>query len=118
MNKKELNKKCEEDQIGQKQLHIWMREPNNPSVLISPYIFFGETERALKLGRERVDTVQICCCKAQWLQEGYCIFLHFPDGSNKTLHFGENDCTDRIIRPEQNLFNLLMAGEFGPIQDK
>lgn len=101
-----------------KQLHIWMRNPRDPHTVSVLKLFAHSTEQQLLTGRGRVDTVQTTCCDTQWLQQGYQIFLHLPNGSNVKLRLGDNKCTDRFIRPEHNLQKLLLSGEFGPVDNR
>lgn len=101
-----------------KELHIWMRNPRDPHTVSVLKLFPHNAEKMLLEGRRRVDTVQTTCCHTRWLQQGYHIFLHFPNGSNAKLRLGQNKCTHRLIRPELNLQNLLLAGEFGPVANR
>lgn len=98
-----------------KELHIWLRKPKDPRTFSVLKVFPEKAEKALLAGYRRVDTVQTICCDTRWLEQGYHIFIHFPNGSNAKLRLGRNSCTDRYIRPEHNLQKLLLAGEFGPV---
>ena len=50
--------------------------------------------------------------QAALFEHGYRIFIHPYDDEPYEIKLGANDCTNREIKMEHNLFNLWKAGEF------
>ena len=66
----------------------------------------------LAIGSEEViHTTQMGLLESRLFDLGYRIFVHTYNGMYE-IKLGQNDCTDKEIRKEHNLFKMWLAGAF------
>lgn len=77
-------------------------------------LYYGwvDTIRAINSNIEQIHTTQMGVLTTKLFEFGYRIFVHPYDDEHYEIKLGSNDCTDREIKMEHNLFNLWKAGEF------
>lgn len=71
-----------------------------------------DTVRAVNSKVEQIHTTQMGLLQTALFDHGYRIFVHPYDDEAYEIKLGQNDCTDREIKMETNIFNLWKAGEF------
>lgn len=71
-----------------------------------------DTVRAVNAKVEQIHTTQMGLLQTALFEHRYRIFVHPYDDVPYEIKLGANDCTDREIKMESNLFNLWKAGEF------
>jgi len=79
---------------------------------VDQYSGWVDTIRAINSKVEQIHTTQMGILTTKLFELGYRIFVHPYDDEPYEIKLGVNDCTDREIKMENNLFNLWKSGEF------
>ena len=93
------------------EIHFHDSEITIPDTVM-PYFGWVDTIRAVNRKESQIHTTQMGLLQTALFEHGYRIFVHPYDDEHYEIKLGSNDCTDREIRMEHNLFNLWKAGEF------
>jgi len=93
------------------EIHFHDSEETIPDTVI-PHFGWVDTIRAVNRKETPIHTTQMGLLQAALFEHGYRIFVHPYDNNPYEIKLGANDCTDREIKMEHNLFNLWKAGEF------
>ena len=87
-------------------------EMDEGKVTSNTYTTYGAALKALNGGEETVATTQVVLLTTSLFEMGYNVFVHLENGKTIEIKLGDNECTDREIRPGHCLYKLLLAGEF------
>lgn len=98
----------------EKEYHLWLYKPEESSeTIVSDYI------NTCALIRGDVQKIHSHCSvlfTTSLLDLGYRLFVHFPNGTEYEVKYGEETPGGRLVRPGLNLEKLVYAGEFGTIE--
>ena len=94
------------------EIHFYDNEQTIPDELIPAYYGWVDTIRAVNAKVEQIHTTQMGLLQTALFERGYRVFVHPYDDEPYEIKLGANDCTDREIRMEHNLFSLWKSGEF------
>lgn len=64
---------------------------------------------------EVVHTTQLVLLSTKLFEQGFRAFIH-TEHRTFEIKLGKNETTKRIVKPESNILNLLLSGEFGSIE--
>ena len=93
------------------EIHFYEAEFNYPKNVII-WNTWTATAFAIKIKEAQIYTTQMGLLSTTLFNQGYRIFVHPDNGKSYEIKLGTNDCTNREIKMEHNLFNLWKAGEF------
>lgn len=93
------------------EIHFYDSQLSVPAN-VDQYYGWVDTIRAVNAKVEQIHTTQMGLLLTALFERGYRIFVHPYDDEPYEIKLEANDCTDRKIKMEHNLFNLWKAGEF------
>ena len=93
------------------EIHFYESQLSVPAN-VDQYYGWMDTIRAIAEFVPEIHTTQIGLLHTNLLEGGYRIFVHPYDDEPYEIKLGVNECTDRDIKMEYNLFNLWKSGEF------
>ena len=77
------------------------------------YPSYSDVVERLKYGFETINTLHIVFCDMKIITKyGYRLFIHPTVGEPFEITLGKCANTKREIKPETNILNLLLSGEF------
>jgi len=99
-----------------RELHIYLYNTDEKDILVS----YKESKEAIDMFYTEelrdliIKTTQTKLISTRYLQEDIRLFVHFDDSNTTEIKLGgDNEATEREIKPGHNLENLVLAGEFG-----
>ena len=92
-----------------REFHVWF----NPNFRTHMWERYGDVVRLIQSGKDRIDTQNIIFADLRLITEhGYRLFIHPQIGEPFEITLGKCANTKREIKPETNILNLLLSGEF------
>lgn len=96
-----------------KEFHVWFFTPMVRSLLRNYYPSYSDILKCLKCGFETINTLNVAFCDMKIITKyGYRLFIHPQVGEPFEITLGKCANTSREIKPETNILNLLLSGEF------
>lgn len=72
-----------------------------------------DTEKAINIGKEYIETTQMGLLSTELSERGYRIYVHDDYDDFFEIKLGNCERTDKCIRLEHNIFKMWVAGAFG-----
>lgn len=92
-----------------REFHVWFFTPMTRTL----YRSYSNIVKCLKCGFETINTLNVLFCDTKIITKyGYRLFIHPQVGEPFEITLGKCANTSRVIKPETNILNLLLSGEF------
>lgn len=97
-----------------KNYHLYLYRPgfsHEPYEMPSA-LTVGDVEYAVQIEKPIISTFQVITCTTRLFLHGYRIFVHAAPDDVYEITLGKNERTNREIRMNTCLYNLILSGEF------